>query len=186
MGNSSYSDRNDASANARQPLASPSGRGVREADGEGRAASAAPSFPIPHSPFPIRTGVWAGILAFAFLLCLAATTFIWLSPGSPPGSLPGSPRRVARVSVDGVVVREIDLAAVTGEESFEVEAGGGRNTITLRPGGICVSEADCPDQVCVKRGWLEGGAAPIVCLPHRLVITLVSGGSEDALDAVSG
>ena len=34
--------------------------------------------------------------------------------------------------------------------------------------------------------WLEGGATPIVCLPHRLVITLVSGGSEDALDAVSG
>ena len=185
MGNSSYSDRNDASANARQPLASPSGRGVREADGEGRAASAAPQFPIPHSPFPIhhppfpiRTGVWAGILVLVFLLCLAAALFIWL--------IPGSPRRVARVSVDGVVVREIDLAAVTGEESFEVEAGGGRNTITLRPGGICVSEADCPDQVCVKRGWLEGGAAPIVCLPHRLVITLVSGGSEDALDAVSG
>ena len=28
MGNFSYSDRSDASANARQPLASPSGRGV--------------------------------------------------------------------------------------------------------------------------------------------------------------
>ena len=127
--------------------------------------------------FPVQTRVWAGALAIVFALCLAAAAVIWLLPGS---------RRVARVSVDGAVVREIDLTAATGERSFVVEGVGGTNTVTVRPGGICVSEADCPDQVCVKRGWLEGGAAPIVCLPHRLVIELVSGGSEDALDAVSG
>lgn len=33
-------------------------------------------------------------------------------------------------------------------------------------------EADCPDQVCVHAGWLTDSAAPIVCLPHRLVIRL--------------
>ena len=126
----------------------------------------------------MRTRVWAGILALIFALCFAAAAFVRLAPGSP--------RRVARVSVDGVVLREIDLSAVTEERSFDVETAGGVNIVTVRPGGIRVSDADCPDQVCVKRGWLEGGAAPIVCLPHRLVITLVSGGSEDALDAVSG
>ena len=125
----------------------------------------------------MRTKVWAGMLAAVFALCLAAAVLIWRAPGA---------RRIARVSVDGAVVREIDLTAVTSEERFVVETAGGSNTVTVRPGGICVSEADCPDQVCVKRGWLEGGAAPIVCLPHRRVITLLYGGSEDALDAVSG
>ena len=127
--------------------------------------------------FPIQTRVWIGTLAIAFAVCLAAAAVVWLLPGS---------RRVARVSVDGAVVREIDLSAVTAEGSFVVEGVGGTNTVTVRPGGVCVSAADCPDQVCVKRGWLEGGAAPIVCLPHRLVIELVSGGDGNALDAISG
>ena len=121
--------------------------------------------------------IWAVALAAAFLLCLASAFLLWRAPGR---------RTVARVSVDGAVVREIDLTAVTAETSFVLETAGGTNTVTRRPGGICVSGADCPDQVCVKQGWLTGGAAPIVCLPHRLVISLVSGGDEAALDAVSG
>ena len=129
--------------------------------------------------FVLSTKAWIGIIAIVFAVCLAAAVFVWRAPGSPS-------RRIARVSVEGEIVREIDLSAVTSERRFVVETAGGANTIAVRPGGICVSDADCPDQVCVKRGWLEGGAAPIVCLPHRLVITLVSGGSEDALDAVSG
>ena len=121
--------------------------------------------------------IWAMALAAVFLLCLASAFLLWRAPGR---------RTVARVSVDGAVVREIDLTAVTADTSFVLETAGGTNTVTVRPGGICVSGADCPDQVCVKRGWLTGGAAPIVCLPHRLVISLVSGGDEAALDAVSG
>ncbi|MBQ8952634.1 MAG: NusG domain II-containing protein, partial [Clostridia bacterium] len=127
--------------------------------------------------FAISTRAWIGILALAFALCLAAAALVWRAPGT---------RRIARVSVDGEVLREIDLTAVTGQASFTVETPGGSNTITVRPGGICVSDADCPDHVCVNQGWLEGGAVPIVCLPHRLVISLVSGGGCEALDAVSG
>ncbi len=120
---------------------------------------------------------WAALLAAAFLLCAGAALLLWRTPGA---------RTVARITVDGRVVREIDLTAVTAEASFTVQTPGGVNTVTVRPGGICVSEADCPDHVCVKQGWLEGGAVPIVCLPHRLVISLVSGGDGDAPDAVSG
>ena len=125
----------------------------------------------------MKTSFWSALLAAFFLLCCAAALIIWRAPGE---------RTVARISVDGEVVREIDLTAVTGEVSFAVETPGGVNTVTIRPGGIRVSDADCPDRVCVNRGWLEGGAAPIVCLPHRLVISLVSGGSGNEPDAVSG
>ncbi len=120
---------------------------------------------------------WIILLSAAFALCAAAALLVWRMPGE---------RTLARITVNGDVVREIDLSAVTGEASFVIETGEGVNTVSVRPGGIRVSDADCPDRVCVKQGWLEGGAIPIVCLPHRLVITLVSGGGEDALDAVSG
>ena len=93
---------------------------------------------------------------------------------------------VAVISVDGVEVRRLDLSAATGEMDFEIDTGRGVNTVTVRNGAICVSRADCPDQVCVRRGWLRGGAMPIVCLPHRLVIELTQGGDDMAPDAVAG
>ena len=98
-----------------------------------------------------------------FVICLAAAALIWRFPGA---------RQVARISVEGQVVREIDLSAVTQETSFVIETPHGSNTVMVRPGGIRVSEADCPDRVCVNQGWLEGGVAPIVCLPHRLVMRI--------------
>lgn len=35
-------------------------------------------------------------------------------------------------------------------------------------------EIDCPDGICVKTGWVDGGT-PIVCLPNRLIIEVKGG-----------
>lgn len=57
--------------------------------------------------------------------------------------------------------------------TFRIESpDGGWNEITLRDGSICMSDADCPDQTCVKTGLLRSESLPIVCLPHKLVIRL--------------
>ena len=82
---------------------------------------------------------------------------------------------------DGTVLYELDLA---GEEDrvFDVEYEGHVNRIEIRDHRIRVLEADCPDQVCVRAGWLDS-AAPIVCLPRRLVIQAAE--KEEELDAVA-
>ena len=59
---------------------------------------------------------------------------------------------------------------------------GGYNTVTVRDGEIAVTEADCPDQYCVQRGFCSGGA-PIVCLPHGLVIEFLG---EQEIDGLLG
>lgn len=87
---------------------------------------------------------------------------------------------VANIYLDGECIRSVDLSAVREAETFTVTCEEGVNTILIEPGRICVSEADCPDRVCVVSGWLSDSAAPIVCLPHRLVIRLEA--AEDSLD----
>ena len=62
------------------------------------------------------------------------------------------------------------------------DSDGGYNIVEVEPGRIRVSEADCPDQVCVRQGWIATSAAPVVCLPHGLVIEITGGESE--VDAV--
>ena len=91
---------------------------------------------------------------------------------------------VARISRDGVVLKEIPLDRVGRSYSFVLEDERGSNTISVERGRIRVSQADCPDQVCVDQGWISDGTAPIVCLPHKLVIEIVGGG--EAFDAAAG
>ena len=98
---------------------------------------------------------------------------------------PAGAGTVARVTVDGELVEEINLSAVTAPYTFTVEGPGGfTNTILVEPGRVRVLEAGCPDQVCVNQGYISDGAVPIVCLPNRLVIEITGGG--DSLDAAAG
>ena len=120
----------------------------------------------------LKTRTWV-ILISAAALILAALS--WYLLGMRQDS------RIVEILQDGKLLRSIDLAAVTEEYSFEVEwPDGGSNTVRVQPGRVCVSDADCPDRVCVSQGWLSDQPTPIVCLPHRLVIRVAGETAADA------
>ena len=92
---------------------------------------------------------------------------------------------VARITLDGKLVKEIKLNQVGASFSFTVTGASGlTNTILVEKGRIRVEEADCPDQICVDQGFISDGTVPIVCLPNHLVIEIVGGG--EAFDAATG
>jgi len=80
---------------------------------------------------------------------------------------------------NGELIDEIRLSSVTEDYEFTVD---GTNTILVRHSEIGVIKADCPDQICVKTGFIESGIIPIICLPNRLEIRIKGG--ENELDAV--
>ena len=122
----------------------------------------------------MRTKVIAGLLVAAVA---GSAAFILLQRGRAPAP-------VARISRDGVLLEEINLSRVDEPYSLTLEDESGRNVLSVERGRVRVSEADCPDQVCVKQGWVSNGAAPIVCLPHKLVVELVGTGED--LDGGAG
>ena len=83
---------------------------------------------------------------------------------------------------DGEVLYSPDLSKET-NRTFVIPYGGSSNTIEIRDGRIRVLEAECPDKVCVRTGWLSSSAIPIVCLPNHLEISFASG--NDDIDAVA-
>ena len=92
---------------------------------------------------------------------------------------------VARITLDGELVKEIKLNQVGASFSFTVTGASGlTNTILVEKGRIRVEEADCPDQICVDQGFISDGTVPIVCLPNHLVIEIAGGG--EAFDAATG
>ena len=121
----------------------------------------------------IKTRTWVICIAAAAVM-LAALSLLLLT-SRKDGT-------VVQVIQDGTVIREIDLSRVSQEYSFEVEGPeGGSNTVLVQPGRICISEADCPDRICVHQGWLTDQPVPIVCLPHRLVIALKDPAGSDTV-----
>ena len=97
----------------------------------------------------------------------------------------GEDHPVARITLDGALVQEIELGKVGASFTFTVTGASGlTNTILVEQGRIRVEEADCPDQVCVRQGFISDGTVPIVCLPNQLVIEIVGGG--EVFDAAAG
>lgn len=92
--------------------------------------------------------------------------------------------RCVEVKVDGKVVGYYDMKqdgvhTITGYD-------GGTNTITIKDGEVCVSEADCPDKLCQEQGHIYKMGQSIICLPNRVVITLVDKQPNDAeIDGVA-
>ena len=118
------------------------------------------------------------ILALLVVTAAASAAFLLLRPRD-------TAHPVARITLDGEVIDEIDLTEITQPWSFTVEGKTGlTNTILVEPGRIRVDHADCPDQICVHQGFISDGPTPIVCLPNKLIIQITGGG--EALDAAAG
>ena len=111
-----------------------------------------------------------GVLLVVVAVCCAALL------------LPKEDGTIARITLDAAVVSEIDLSTADGSSSFTVTGEVGSNTILAEKGRIRVTQADCPDQVCVNQGWISDSSLPIVCLPNKLVIEIVGG--EGELDVI--
>ncbi len=76
------------------------------------------------------------------------------------------------VRVDGRVIAEYPLS---GDETHVIETPGGKNLLRIEGGSARIEEADCPDRLCVKMGRISRGGQTVVCLPHRVVVEIVSG-----------
>lgn len=87
-----------------------------------------------------------------------------------------SEKRMVVITQDNQVIHKIDLNSAENQTIRMDGANGGYNIITIRDGEIFMSEANCPDQTCVKMGVLRAENLPIVCLPHKVVIRFAEEG----------
>ena len=115
----------------------------------------------------------ADLILIAALLVLAGILFLALNHGRQEGG-------VAVVRVDGVEVERHSLSL-----SGTFPLNGGSNILVIQNGQAWLSEANCPDHICVRQGKIHYTGQVITCLPNRLTVT-VEGGESDGVDFVVG
>ncbi len=66
---------------------------------------------------------------------------------------------------------------------LSIDSDKGKNIVVVSDKEVYVESADCPDQICVDHANIMYEGETIVCLPHRLIITIISkeGSETDAI-----
>ena len=114
------------------------------------------------------------ILILALLLCAAPLLMLLPAPSAPARAV---------VRQNGAVLYTLPLEADVEKEVLSPD-GSGFNLIRVQGGTVYIADADCPDRTCVRMGAISRAGETLVCLPHRLTITL-EGAADSALDAVT-
>lgn len=127
---------------------------------------------------PFRIG---DLLVYVFILLLTAGSFAGLYRMGV-----GKDVRRVTVEVGGKLIATYDLPKGNKEREVRVDAGNGcYNLLKLTSSGVSVEEANCPDQVCVKWGRISKPGQSIVCLPHKVVISIVGNREGEPLDGIA-
>lgn len=108
------------------------------------------------------------VILVAVLIALGGALLLFLRLTRQDGG-------IARVRIDGETVLELPLS-----QDAQVELGepGRGNLLIIENGAARVERADCPDQVCVRQGAVRYNGESIVCLPHKLIVSIEGGGSN--------
>ncbi len=75
----------------------------------------------------------------------------------------------AVVSIEG---EEVYLLSLNVDAEVQIKNDSGFNTVVVENGVCYVSEADCKDGICKKKGAVSKIGETIVCLPHKLIVEI--------------
>ena len=103
------------------------------------------------------------ILLIAGLLLIALAAGACLLLFQPEGD-------TVTVTIDGAVVGVYPLSEDRTEDILT--AGEEHNLLVIRQGKAWVESATCPDGICADHRPIHRNGESIVCLPHKVVITV--------------
>lgn len=121
------------------------------------------------------TKFWIIAISAVFVLSLVAAIVVWNIETRGV---------IANIYQNGACVHSVDISGVREPYTLQLE-GAVSNTVEVDAGRIRVVSATCPDQICVRQGWISNGVAPIVCLPNNVVIQIENARGAE-LDTIAG
>lgn len=84
-----------------------------------------------------------------------------------------------RITVDG---EEYGIYSLEEDQVIHI---GDTNVCVIKDGSVTMTEADCPDHLCMKQKRISKTGGTIVCLPNRVVLEIVSRESSEGPDVVA-
>ena len=124
-----------------------------------------------------------GIRDFIFLACIfLGLLLVFLSQRKI-----AKPGKYVLVTVSGQEYTKVPLVNAV-SLTIDIEKDGVvTNILHVENGAAFITDAECPDKLCVKQGKISRLNETIVCLPNEVVVTVTGEETQDRdIDAVSG
>lgn len=118
------------------------------------------------------------ITAILFLLALISFGFWYLSQRQPVEE-----GLTVEIYKFGELYRQMPLSEAAVEEIRVTDAEGRYNVVEIKDGQARVKEANCPNQICVKTGWLSKPGQISFCAPNNLKVIIK--GASNGVDATT-
>ena len=115
------------------------------------------------------------IILAAVLLLVAAASFLWWRMNREQGAFVSVRINGAETAVYSLE-EDLETVIYTGEKREYT------NVLVIRDGAVTISQANCPDGICVKTRAAANVGDSIVCLPHRLVVEIEAADADAELD----
>lgn len=116
----------------------------------------------------------ADLILMAVIIVVGIGASILLATGQNSGS-------VVEIKLDGKVCGTYSLSH---DREIAIRDGQDRNVVKIYHGSVSMKSANCRNQVCVEHSPISRSGETIVCLPHKVVVT-IKGGGGDEYDAIS-
>ena len=81
------------------------------------------------------------------------------------------PAMIVEISLNNHVIHQLDLYKDT--EIVIESYKGGTNTLVIEDGYAYITDATCPDKVCIYQGKINRPGEIIVCLPNMMIAKIV-------------
>ena len=89
--------------------------------------------------------------------------------------------KYVKVYVNNKLTKTFDLNK---DREYFIETKVGYNLLIIKNNKVRILDADCPNKICVDKGYISKNDESIICLPHYVVVTVESN-EEKAVDAVA-
>ncbi|MBQ4536523.1 MAG: NusG domain II-containing protein [Lachnospiraceae bacterium] len=108
-----------------------------------------------------------------FLLLVTVFSLFWIfsktmSSNEANGS--ASAPMIAEIYQNGELLKSIPLRSDVSTQFTITGDNDCYNVISINNSSIAITEANCPDKLCVHQGFISNSLLPITCLPNGVVI----------------
>ncbi len=107
------------------------------------------------------------LLAAAFIMIFSG---LFLNEDNSSGVL---------ITLNGKEYAAYRFSEIEEDITLEISSEYGSNTVVVTKEGAYVKAASCEDKLDVKMGKISRAGQMIVCLPNRLMIEIIGGGTVD-------
>lgn len=90
-----------------------------------------------------------------------------------------------KIQVDGEIYKKLIIDENTEHLIIPINTPYGYNEVVVEGKSVWMLNSDCEDKVCEKFGIIKHSNETLICIPHRVSVSLESRDKKDDIDIVS-